>query len=59
MEKNIKELERHANIEFLEFPEDWHRDSSIRRRTDEDAPCHELLHVGNLSGHHESKPRVQ
>ena len=40
-------------------PQDWHRDSSSRRRSDEDASHHELAQVGNIPGHHTEATNVK
>ena len=48
MELKIKEIRENRNSGI---PEDWHRDSSSRRRTDENASHHELAQVGNIPGH--------
>ena len=41
-ERKIQEFERYANDLNSVIPKDWHRDSSSRRRTDEDTSLHEL-----------------
>ena len=44
-DQRVREIREHRNSGI---PEDWHRDSSSRRRTSENASHHELAQVGNF-----------
>ena len=61
-DQRVREIREHRNSGI---PEHWRRDSSSRRRTDENASHHELAQIGNIPGHQhgsdkrQSKPRVQ
>ena len=58
MERKINEFERYVNTDSRVI-EDWHCDSSSRRRIDEDALHHELAQVGNFSGHQDKIDKRQ
>ena len=47
-DQRVREIREHRNSGI---PEDWHRDLSSRRRTDENASHYALAHVGNIPGH--------
>ena len=55
-DQRVREIREHRNSGI---PEDWHRDSSGRRRTDENASQHELAQVGNIPGHQNGSDKRQ
>ena len=55
-DQRVREIREHRNSGISG---DWHRDSSSRIRTDENASHHELAQVGNIPGHQNGSDKRQ
>ena len=55
-DQRVREIREHRSSGI---PEDWHRDSSSRRRTVENASHHEFAQVGNIPGHRNGSDKRQ
>ena len=55
-DQRVREIREHRNSGISE---DWHRDSSSSRMTDENASHHEVAQVGNIPGHQNGSDKRQ